>query len=453
MHIPSLNNADVPPGRPYAFSVSHRDRLVNEGTATWSGAPDTGSSRWASNYQLEFNDNMYPDSHWQATGRLRPEPPETFLMGAPSPEKKKHPGLRLALSSAGLSGGDNNDIGESGSLSTRRPASARPARPLTARERQGGANTVFEHDRVKRALGIPEVPSTSGWTGHLPQRKAGDFNVGHTYTSAYGSITARSTARDGNNTDRATPRSSTPVAGYSGHVLRAKEVQPGMRHTDVMHAARTIGALDTHTGSATAKHVPSSLRKSTSKSYTDTPAHKLQKSVVCCRVVDIDTATGNLTYGNMPSDAFARETPSGNSRNGIPRLAVHPKTGTVQHNKHVPAAIYMGDLTSYWTTENPYVTSAMAFNQHADKRHPDNANGQAAQWQNFKPCTGYLGFVPQNGPQNRLAAAAADPKRASDSNYDGGGTARISWGGDDGYADRALDRASSSYASSCGNRD
>ena len=86
-------------------------------------------------------------------------------MGAPSPEKKKHPGLRLALSSAGLSGGDNNDIGESGSLSTRRPASARPARPLTARERQGGASTVFEHDRVKRALGIPEVPSTSGWTG------------------------------------------------------------------------------------------------------------------------------------------------------------------------------------------------------------------------------------------------------------------------------------------------
>jgi hypothetical protein len=28
------------------------------------------------------------------------------------------------------------------------------------------------------------------------------------------------------------------------------------------------------------------------------------------------------------------------------RLPIHPKSGSVQLNKHVPAAIYMGDLTS-----------------------------------------------------------------------------------------------------------
>jgi hypothetical protein len=35
----------------------------------------------------------------------------------------------------------------------------------------------------------------------------------------------------------------------------------------------------------------------------------------------------------------------------------------------------------------------MDFNKHADKRHPDNT--QTLQSKDFKPCAGYLGFVPQ----------------------------------------------------------
>jgi hypothetical protein len=35
----------------------------------------------------------------------------------------------------------------------------------------------------------------------------------------------------------------------------------------------------------------------------------------------------------------------------------------------------------------------MDFNKHADKRRPDDM--QTVQSKNFKPCAGYLGFVPQ----------------------------------------------------------
>jgi hypothetical protein len=66
-------------------------------------------------------------------------------------------------------------------------------------------------------------------------------------------------------------------------------------------------------------HFPTYSNNQPRRSYTDTPGHKQQKAMICCRVVDIDTATGDLKYGNMPSDTFARETPIGNSRNSIPR--------------------------------------------------------------------------------------------------------------------------------------
>ena len=59
--------------------------------------------------------------------------------------------------------------------------------------------------------------------------------------------------------------------------------------------------------------------------------------------------------------------------------------------------------TQYWINENPYVTSAMDFNKHADKRHPDNIQTQQSknftlQSKKFTPCAGYLGFVPQVFP-------------------------------------------------------
>ena len=138
----------------------------------------------------------------------------------PSPEKKRHPGLRLPLSSAGLSGGhQGHDTDDDALLSTRR--TARPARPLTARERKGEAMMCREQDRVKRALGIPEVPATSGWTGHLPQRKAGSFNVGHTYTSAYGSITARDSVRGDFSARDAAGARRGEAAGEAGMLLSA----------------------------------------------------------------------------------------------------------------------------------------------------------------------------------------------------------------------------------------
>ena len=61
--------------------VAERNNLVNEGTATWSGAPDIGeptltarsSQNWASSYKLEHNDAVFPDKHWEEIKHAKPE--------------------------------------------------------------------------------------------------------------------------------------------------------------------------------------------------------------------------------------------------------------------------------------------------------------------------------------------------------------------------------------------
>eukprot|EP00277_Geminigera_cryophila_P046770 CAMPEP_0173068558 /NCGR_PEP_ID=MMETSP1102-20130122/7484_1 /TAXON_ID=49646 /ORGANISM="Geminigera sp., Strain Caron Lab Isolate" /LENGTH=167 /DNA_ID=CAMNT_0013936441 /DNA_START=213 /DNA_END=716 /DNA_ORIENTATION=+ len=107
----------------------------------------------------------------------------------------------------------------------------------------------------------------------------------------------------------------------------------------------------------------------------------------------------------MPSDFFAHESPMGASTNSIPRLALDKVAGNVQLNAHSASALYLGDLTQYWTAEEPYLTSAMAFNQHADKRHPDYVKDATSggAWRHFTPIVGYHGFTPQNGPRNKRA--------------------------------------------------
>ncbi len=118
-----------------------------------------------------------------------------------------------------------------------------------------GAGSHFEQDRVKNALGIPEVAPSSGWTGHLPQRKANSYNVGQTWTSAYGSITHRDSLKRSGPREQGgmsvdggfRSRSGTPVAGYKGFVARGSEVPPGTSHADKMIKARDIDA-DTSQG-------------------------------------------------------------------------------------------------------------------------------------------------------------------------------------------------------------
>jgi len=113
-----------------------------------------------------------------------------------------------------------------------------------------GAKNSLEQDRVKNALGIPEVVPPSGWTGHLPQRKSNTYNVGQTWTSAYGSITHRDCLQRSGSREQASmsvdksfrSRSGTPVAGYKGFVARSSEVPPGTSHADKMIQARDIGA-------------------------------------------------------------------------------------------------------------------------------------------------------------------------------------------------------------------
>jgi len=165
-------------------------------------------------------------------------------------------------------------------------------------------------------------------------------------------------------------------------------------------------------------------------SYSTTPAHQLHKAVVGSRVVDIDTRTGGLKYGAMPSDYFAPETPMGASRHAIPKLDVDRKAGTVQLDKHVTSSVYLGDLTQYWKSENPYQTTAMAAAQHVAPGQRDRMPAASSEWQHFKPASNGPTQA-QSGPRNpRLLTVEPIRKNANKDARGGGGDGRcgrVSW--------------------------
>ena len=205
-HIPSIKNSDVPPGTPgvcqpkftcrglsrchshshlvaqtgrsWPWLVAERNNLVNEGTATWSGALDIGeptltarsSQNWASSYKLEHNDAVFPDKHWEEIKHAKPEPAKVFARGARSPMQQKSFGIGLPLAAAGLEGGAGFTVGEGAEEAASTCRGKQPARPLTSRERTGDFLGSIQPDKIKRVLGIPEVPHISGCQKFVFQR-------------------------------------------------------------------------------------------------------------------------------------------------------------------------------------------------------------------------------------------------------------------------------------------
>ena len=349
-HIPSIKNSDVPPGTPgvcqpkftcrglsrchshshlvaetgrsWPWLVAERNNLVNEGTATWSGAPDIGeptltarsSQNWASSYKLEHNDAVFPDKHWEEIKHAKPEPAKVFARGARSPMQQKSLGIGLPLAAAGLEGGAGFTVGEGAEEAASTCRGKQPARPLTSRERTGDFLGSIQPDKIKRVLGIPEVPHISGCQKFVPQRKAGDYTVGLSNINAYGSLTARDSVRTQSQelaasylrgprisypaaklegigrdlsvstvldaslgetsgpmaeplaqenqaaqADKSEPhafeRGSTPIVGYSGCIVRGLETAPGITYTAKMHSSR---ALSPHDGTGSSLPPPPS---------------------------------------------------------------------------------------------------------------------------------------------------------------------------------------------------
>uniref|UniRef100_A0A6T7NU88 Uncharacterized protein n=1 Tax=Hanusia phi TaxID=3032 RepID=A0A6T7NU88_9CRYP len=225
----------------------------------------------------------------------------------------------------------------------------------------------------------------AGWTGHLPQKQSNTYNVGLTHAAAYESVQARKEPHDFH------VRSGTPIAGLSAFVPRAKELSPGLSHRQVCRSAREYKGDDPRYAaekSFTARFGQSdrsrpatarTLRPAASENNT-----QARKVIVGSKIVTVNTRTGEAKSGGFNINSFANESAGGRSKNPIPKLRVN-SDGLVQLNPNTKANLYIGDLTQFWTLENPYQTTSRSSGQPQTARSASSGVHHVA---------GYCGHVP-----------------------------------------------------------
>jgi len=169
-HIPSLRNADVPPGKSFSWLTDQRDRLVKEGTGTWSGAPSRDHTNWMSNYSAFHNALAYPDSHFRANGIQRPPSFKYFVAASSkSSDEIRAIGVVQEPTRPSESSTVKPDVKKLDlSRVAREESMGSSSRPVTTPARSGKPLFMGWTGRAG---------AMAGWTGHLPQASKADACV------------------------------------------------------------------------------------------------------------------------------------------------------------------------------------------------------------------------------------------------------------------------------------
>ncbi|EKX55209.1 hypothetical protein GUITHDRAFT_98989 [Guillardia theta CCMP2712] len=329
-HIPSLRNADVPPGKSFSWLADQRDRLVKEGTGTWSGAPSKNQSSWMTNYSAFHNVYTYPDSHFKSNGMQR-SPSFKYFVGANTKLTDEMKAIGEPTPPPVLSSAVQPDVKKLDlSRVTRGENLSGSSRPGTSPARSGKQLFMGWTGRAG---------AMAGWTGHLPQKQSNTYNVGLTHAAAYENVQARKDPQDFH------VRSGTPIAGLSAFVPRAKDLSPGLSHRQVCRSARSYQGEDPRYApekSFTARFGQSDrVRPETARTARPSDSDfNARKVIVGSKVVTVNAKTGEAKTGGFNINSFANESAGGRSKNPIPKMKIN-SDGLVQLNPNAKANLYI----------------------------------------------------------------------------------------------------------------